>query len=978
MSTAIAAPAFAQVEQVVVTAQRKSENVQNVPIAITAFSAQDLAAHQITMGKDLQFATPNVTYTKTNFSGDDFNIRGIGNNVITGGGESGVAVSFDNIYLAGATLNLGAFYDLDRIEVLEGPQSTLYGRGATAGTVNIISAKPDLENAYVNADFSYGNYNQNQDHITVNLPLITDELGLRVAADREYNDGIVDNIGDNTHIDSNNTYAFRGTLRWQPTDSTTIDVVMSSFHKNDSTMRGTRQECDWDPSGTLGCLANGLGNSAINENAFFAADIGSKQAFEDAFTGVIPDPGALGLVDLTQQAAHVINPSGAFTVDTDFNPTWHADDTFMGLNGKQKVTSWLDFEVNAGAEHGSTVSQESYNNSAPQLLNEANLGTFGPAVYGSTAEGTLWDVLDGIGGPAYAALFDPYLASHPGELPVSAFSGLGLNTDKIDYFSNSFSTIDQSNAEEQQYSIDMRFTSHMDGPLNFMLGGFYLRQQDWGDYFVSSGAQGYTSVALGSIIGGFNPACNPAPGCLLAPAYYDNSAPPGGVTLKSKSLYGEVYYTIMPDLLKLTLGARWTDDYKSQEDRILLVNSVEPIGLGAFPTNPAVGGVPYSFQNDSWDKITGRTVLNYTPKLDFTDQTLVYLSYSRGYKAGGFNPGLSTFAIGAGVPETYKPEGIDAFELGTKNLLLNATLQANLDAWYYNYEGLQISQILDNDSINTNVDSRMFGSEGQLIYAPDDHWQFSMNVGYTHSRLGNTLLVDPRNPTAGMANAVLIKDSTPTATAAQNCAVYLLPGQTLSPGDNAALNAALAGAGLPTYFDPPGGAAQLAPYGIPLTNFGTCAPAFFTNTTVQALMAAFGYSFGTLNGVVGPEGVEQQLKGNENPNSPPWTLSFGAQYTFNMGSDYTLVPRVDVYYQTAMWGRVFEDPADRISGYMNTNAQIQLNAPDNAWFVQAYVKNAFNKVYVTGDYLTSSSSGLYTNQFLGDPRMYGVRVGIHF
>src|SRR5580700_9120010 len=145
LSTAITLPALAQIEEVVVTAQRKAENIQDVPIQVSAFSAEDLAAHQITMAKDLQFATPNVTYTKTNFSGDDFNIRGIGNNVITGGGESGVAVSFDNIYLAGATLNLGAFYDLDRIEVLEGPQSTLYGRGATAGTVNIISAKPDLE-----------------------------------------------------------------------------------------------------------------------------------------------------------------------------------------------------------------------------------------------------------------------------------------------------------------------------------------------------------------------------------------------------------------------------------------------------------------------------------------------------------------------------------------------------------------------------------------------------------------------------------------------------------------------------------------------------------------------------------------------------------------------------------------------------------------------------------------------------------------
>src|ERR1700722_2474282 len=304
LSTALAAPAFAQIEQVVVTAQKRAEDIQTVPIAITAFTAQDLAAHQITMAKDLQFATPNVTYTKTNFSGDDFNIRGIGNDVITGGGESGVAVDFDNIYLAGATLNLGSFYDLERVEVLEGPQSTLYGRGATAGTVNIIPAKPDLETAFVNADASFGNYNAMEDKITVNMPIVTDELGLRLAADFNNNSGLVTNISNGNKIDADHDYSVRGTLRWQPTDSTTIDFIGQVFHKNDSTMRSERQQCLYDPSGTLGCLPGGLTNDAINNNAFFSADLASAQAFQDQ--GL---PGSLGLVDLTQQAPHVVNPS---------------------------------------------------------------------------------------------------------------------------------------------------------------------------------------------------------------------------------------------------------------------------------------------------------------------------------------------------------------------------------------------------------------------------------------------------------------------------------------------------------------------------------------------------------------------------------------------------------------------------------------------------------------------------------------------
>jgi iron complex outermembrane receptor protein len=998
LTSAIALPALAQVEQVVVTAQRKTENIQDVPIQVSAFSAEDLAAHQITMAKDLQFATPNVTYTKTNFSGDDFTIRGIGNDVITGGGESGVSVSFDNIYLAGAALDLGSFYDVSRVEVLEGPQSTLYGRGAAAGSVNIIPNKPDLEEFSVEGDASYGNYNANEDRIAVNIPIITDQLGLRLALDREYNNGIVTNVFDNGHIDSNNTWSVRGSLRWEPTQNTIIDVVMSSFNKADSTMRAQRQQCLYDPSGTLGCLAGGQANDGINENAFFSADLVSVQGLNAAFAGG-PLAGLgnyLGLSDLQTAAPLVKNPNNAFTVNTDFTPTWHANDNFLALNWTQHVVKWLDFEANVGYDHGSTVSTESYNNTAPPLVSPPfnvggsgsnfckvapiaglacfnGLGTYQPAPLGYAVENTLYDVLASIGGPTYAGNFAQYFNTHPGQLPVSGLTGLGLSTNTVKYYTNTYSTFDQSNAEQSQYSIDARFTSHLDGPFNFMIGGFYLRQEAWGDYFVSSGAQGYASVALGGLLGSASPACNPTPGCTLAPAYYDNTSPaPGGVTLKSKSVYGEVYYDILPDTLKVTIGGRYTDDFKSQIDQIFLVNSVVPIGTNS----TAALGIPClpgsCNQSQTFINYSGRAVLDYTPKLDFTDKTLIYASLSRGYKAGGFNPGLSTFATD--VSATYKPEGIDAIELGTKNILLGGTLQANGDIWYYNYEGLQVSQIIDNDSINVNVNSRMYGSEGNFVYAPDDHWAFNFNVGYTHSALGNQSFVDTRNPTDGLKSAVLIKDATPTATAAQNCTVYLINGQTLAPGDNPALTAALGGAN--PYFAPAGGSTALAASGIPLTNYGTCNPT--QEAAIAGAMAANGYSFsqpGTQNTAAG---VPQSIHGNQNPNSPPVTLSFGVQYTWTLGNEYSLVPRVDVYYQTDMWGRIFEDGADKISAYTVTNAQIQLNAPDNQWYVQAFVKNAFNKTYVTGEYLTSSSSGLYTNEFLGDPRMYGVRVGIHF
>ncbi len=216
MTTAFAVPVLAQIETVAVTAEKRSEDVQTVPIAVTAYSAEDLAAHQVSEFKDIQFSTPNVSYTKGNFTGSNFQIRGIGLTGVGYDAESGVAVHQDDVFLVNPPLAEANFYDLERVEVLRGPQSTLYGRGATGGTVNIITAKPQLDNYAVDAEGSYGNYNSSELKGMVNIPLITDVAGIRLSGDWVRHDGYVKNTADNSNIDSEDTYSFRGALRFKP------------------------------------------------------------------------------------------------------------------------------------------------------------------------------------------------------------------------------------------------------------------------------------------------------------------------------------------------------------------------------------------------------------------------------------------------------------------------------------------------------------------------------------------------------------------------------------------------------------------------------------------------------------------------------------------------------------------------------------------------------------------------------------------
>ena len=137
-----AAGAGAEVEALIVTAQKREEDIQDVPIAISAFTQESLERSQIAGGPDLMTQIPNMTFTKTNFASYSIQIRGIGTQAISATTDPAVAVAFNNTPFVRNRFFEQEFYDLQRVEVLRGPQGTLYGRNATAGVVNIISAKP--------------------------------------------------------------------------------------------------------------------------------------------------------------------------------------------------------------------------------------------------------------------------------------------------------------------------------------------------------------------------------------------------------------------------------------------------------------------------------------------------------------------------------------------------------------------------------------------------------------------------------------------------------------------------------------------------------------------------------------------------------------------------------------------------------------------------------------------------------------------
>ena len=149
LGIAIATPAAAQqgpqAEEatdgnlIIVTAQKREEAIQDVPIAISAFSAEALDNYKIESGSELLRAVPNVNFSKSNFSMYNFSIRGIGTKAISASSDPAVAVSFNNTPLIRNRLFESELFDMQRVEVLRGPQGTLYGRNATAGVLGLAT-----------------------------------------------------------------------------------------------------------------------------------------------------------------------------------------------------------------------------------------------------------------------------------------------------------------------------------------------------------------------------------------------------------------------------------------------------------------------------------------------------------------------------------------------------------------------------------------------------------------------------------------------------------------------------------------------------------------------------------------------------------------------------------------------------------------------------------------------------------------------
>ncbi len=1012
-ASAFAVPAYAQdaeedtaSTEIIVTAQRNNQRLQDVPIAVSAFNTEALEKQQIKNTSDLQLSLPNVTFTKTNFTGSSFTIRGIGDLCVGVTCDQATAIHMNDAPLFATRLFEGEFYDLAQIEVLRGPQGTLFGRNATSGVINIRSARPDLTGVSANAELEYGNYNHVKAKGMVNLPL-GDIAAVRVAGFYLNRDGYTKNIFDNSQIDDRDMWGMRGSIRLEPGSGTTVDLVVQYFHEKDSRLRIQKQMCQRDPTGVLGCLNGKNQFQVTNANTVLASVLTSREFF--AMQG-IPTAFALGSLygaDVYSWPG-ATNPADSRTVNTDYPPYYLAEEWIVQGAIEQDLGGGLSLRVQGNWQDTSADAGQDYN------LSVQNRANYLPGLTALNTAGTTG--IPGLPVSYFAPVRNALIPNGPGNVICTSLSE---ETNTGAYGGHRICSMtpqdfDRSNAYQSSWTAEAIISSKWDGPFNFLLGGIYGKAHlEESSYYVNAFGLDYAAGILGAFnalgrapLAGIG-ATPPPPGFLGSPFYRNHS---DDFRLESYGLFGEVNYKLT-DTLKITAGLRYNHDKKAFSARNTFANSLVPFGSTDMFNSPyiygfAVTGAPtssylqpfdadsstnctltgttasgtltaanstgcelFASSNVTFNEMTGRFVVDW----NVTPDNLLYFSYSRGYKSGGINPPIPSIF---NVPSTFSPEFVNAFEIGSKNSFANGKIILNVTAFYYDYKDLQLSRIVARTSVNDNVGAEIYGLEAEAILRPADGLTLNFGASYLHTEVSqDKLLSNPRDFGAGRADAVIIKDITNSS----NCAVASNTGNVAGVnafvnGVNNLINAGVvtgnAGAGLqPTTAFPSGS-------GINSTGaFSVCAA--LAAGAAGAFIPA-GLDPAALGGVtVYTSGIPINIKGNKLPGAPDYKFSAGIQYEVPVG-DLTLTPRADFIYTGKSYGNIFNGAINEIPSYTQVNAQLQIDGPDKKWFARVWVQNLFDKDSITGLYVTDQSSGNYTNVFTLEPRRFGITAGVKF
>jgi iron complex outermembrane receptor protein len=633
-------------EEIVVTARKREESVQDTPIAVSAFTGASLEARGITRIDGIAAITPNMTFDNINTNGGGGSnasvyIRGVGQTDFIPSADPGVGIYVDGVYLArsiGAVLDV---IDVERIEVLRGPQGTLFGRNTIGGAVSVHTVKPHDEfsgkvRVKVGTDDRLDIAGQ------VNIPL-TDNLFMNASVASLQQDGFVENknTGDDTGDDD--TIAFRAALRWEASDNLLIDI--SADYTEDDEI-GQAQVSASDPRLAVQYLPN---NSPFFHNFTLGSD------------GVNHD--------------QLYPPGGSAAIATGIREFNSCDATLENLNG-----------TNADCANASTVGLGKDTGTDPTYYEAEIWGV------SANIEWQLSDTLTLRSITAYRDL-DSEFARDSDSSPFL----LGRNTDFY---------------EQSQFSQEFQLLgSAFDGGLDWILGGYYFEED----------------------------------GTNNNPVDFHQLDIESGGDFDHESIAGFAQGTWhITDDWHLTGGIRYTEDTKDFIVKGEIQTAI--IGFAPIVALPPGGRVTLietgttTLESDDWTPMVN---LSY----DWTDDLMVYGTYSEGYKGGGVQQ-RNAGPFGAQAP-TYDPEFVESYEAGFKYTSDDGSFVLNGAAFFADYTDIQL-ETLAPDGVAPQLDNageaEIMGIELEARWSPAASWFLEGAFGWVDAEI---VEADPDSTNSG-------------------------------------------------------------------------------------------------------------------------------------------------------------------------------------------------------------------------------------
>ena len=721
IATASGGAYAAQLEEVIVTAQKRAESLQDVPISMTAIAGEKIQEASIQSMTDLGAYVPNLSITE-NAVNSIISMRGIG----VGANQSfeqSVGVYVDGIHYGKSRHVRTGLFDLGQVEVLRGPQGILFGKNTLAGAINVTSASANI------GDEMSGRVSvsreSNQGEIAegvINMP-VSDNMALRLAVRDRSDDGYMNNgfatsgNGAQPSMPSTDEQIWRLSATWEPNDSTTVKFKHgeSDFVRLGSTAALSRFQPEPNIAASNGLMYGVMGIMFPSYGAMVAAS-GNEQT--DGYRDSI----SIGGLALAQSLGRDM------------------DRTHEKEEGTDTQTDSTSLNIEMELDNGLTLSS-----------------------------------VTGVGGYEYEDGIDADF------LPVQFIGRSDIS-------------------EYDQKSQELRLSSPTDGDFSWVAGAYWQEQtQEIDRTVIIDGTLG--NPGLMTALVGCSSFLN-IPAALTGPAFCIN-----GVTSFNQSgrvsnwkqdtdawaVFFQGTYDIT-DTLSLTAGVRYTEEEKTVHAETALVH--DTTGLATPDTNPynaAINAASFG----SWahvfdeDRKTDQLMPAMNLQWEMSDTSLFYISYSEGFKSGGFNavddqnPAFladgTVLRTTPGIGFEYEDETAESFEIGGKHTLMDGAMTVNWAMFSSEYMDQQVSTFVGLGFVVANAaSSDIQGIEVDMQWQYSEQLRLGANVALLDAEYGE---FDSAGCTAAQDSALLglgtITASSPV-TSAMGCQAKFLPDGTKS------------------------------------------------------------------------------------------------------------------------------------------------------------------------------------------------------